>query len=77
MNARSVSNPFAVMPLAPVDVARPQLAARSHDEVRDPFLRLHPLVEVVVSGEDDAHVVLHEERLEHFAQPKVRAVPVA
>ena len=68
MNARSVSNPFAVMPEPPVDVARPQLAPRPHDEVRDPLLRLHALVEVVVAGEHDAHVVLHEERLEHFAQ---------
>ena len=60
-----------------VDVARPQLASGPDDKVRDPLLRLNALVEVVVPGEHDAHVVLQEERLEHFAQAEVRAVPVA
>ena len=77
MNARSVSKPFAVMP-----DRRSMLPARSWPpdpttKYVMPFLRLDALVEVVVTGEHDADVVLQEERLEHFAQAEVRAVPVA
>ena len=60
-----------------VDVALAQLPARSAHEVDDAFLRLDPLVEMVVAGEHDADVVLEEQRLEHLAQPLIRAVAVA
>ena len=53
---------------AAIDVSLPQLAARSDDEVGDALLRLDPLVDVVVSREDDADAVLEEQRLEHLAQ---------
>ena len=39
-------------------VARAQLARRALDEVRDPVLRLDPLVGVIVAGEDQADAVL-------------------
>ena len=62
---------------APVDVPRSKLAARPDDEVGDALLGLDPLVEVVVPGEHDAHVVFQEQRLQHVAQAQVGAVPIA
>ena len=60
-----------------VDIPRAQLAARPDHEVCDALLRLHTLVEVIVPVEHDAHVVFQEQRLQRFAQPEIRAVPVA
>jgi hypothetical protein len=53
--------PLSILP-------RSQLTPRPHNKVRDSILRLNALVEVVVAGEYDTHIVLYEHRLEHFAQ---------
>src|SRR4029079_4071365 len=64
-------------PRAAIDVALPQLTARSDYEVGDALLRHDALVDVVVAGEHHADAVLQEERLERLARPQIRAVPVA
>ena len=60
-----------------VDVAHSQLAPRPYDKIRDPLLRLNSLVEVIVAVKHYAHIVFYEKRFKYFAQPEVRAVPVA
>ena len=56
---------------------RRSLAALPGDEVVDALLRLHPLVEVLVAGQDDVDAVLQEQRLELLAQRHVGSVLVA
>ena len=57
-----------------VEVAAPQLAARADHEMHDAVLRLRALVDVIVTGEDHAHVVLDEDRLEDLLQIVARAM---
>jgi len=45
--------------------------------MHDAVLRLGALVDVIVAGEDDADVVLHENRLEDLLQVVARPVPLA
>src|SRR5437867_5635414 len=57
------------------DVPAPDLARGARDKVINSVLRLNPLVEMVVAGEDGIYAVLHEKRLQEGAQLDVRAVP--
>jgi hypothetical protein len=55
-------------------VAGAELSARSRDEVDDAVLGFRPLVDMIVSGEDNAHVVPDEKRREAIAQSERRAM---
>ena len=59
------------------DVAGAQLGRAAGREVVDALLRLEPLVEVLVAGEDDVEVVLDEQRLDDRPQVDFRSVPAA
>src|SRR5512132_2903876 len=58
---------------ARVDVAEGELAPGAGHEVRDPTLRLRPLVDMVVPGEGHGDVVLEEDWFEQFTQAEPRA----
>ena len=75
--ALSVSKPLAVSAELLDDVAGAQLGRAAGGEVVDALLRLEPLVEVLVAGEDDVEVVLDEQRLDDRAQVDFRAVAAA
>ena len=60
-----------------VNVAEGELAPGADHKVRDPMLRLRPLVDMVVPREVDGDVVLEEDWLEQLTQAEFRAVPRA
>src|SRR5215475_14137540 len=57
-----------------VDIAAASFSPGASDEVVNTFLRLNTLIDMVVREEDDVDSVANEERLQHFAQFKVRSV---
>ena len=58
-----------------LQVSLAQLPARAGDEVIDAALWLQPFVDVVMTGEDDLHAVLDQQRLDQDAEIDVRSVP--
>jgi hypothetical protein len=62
---------------ATAEVALAKVAGPARDEVLDALLRLHALVQMIVSREHDVHAVAKEHRLEHLAQRHARAMIAA